>query len=119
MDVTQYGPIPLDLHENAVSTLDLAGIRGGTSASGIRFTAQLAYFGQEGGNSADVWIFLDGKEAFVRRGLARKDGLVAIDLPIPEGPRFLTLVATDGGNGYGYDQIGFGDARIAPDGDRV
>ena len=115
IDFTKDGHSLLGLHANAGITFDLAGIRGATGASGMRFTAQLAYFGQEGGNSADVWIFLDGKEAFVRRGLARKDGLVAIDLPIAEGLRFLTLVATDGGNGYGYDQIGFGDARIAPD----
>lgn len=115
IDFTKNGRSLLGLHANAGITFDLAAIREATLEKGARFTAQLAYFGQEGPNTADVWVFLDGKEAFVRRGLTRKDGLVAIDLPIAEDVRFLTLVATDGGNGYGNDQIGFGDARLVPD----
>lgn len=115
IDFTKDGRSLLGLHANAGITFDLAAIREATGEKGMRLTAQLAYFGQEGANTADVWVFLDGKEGFVRRGLGRKNGLVAVDLPIAEGVRFLTLVATDGGNGYGHDQIGFGDARLVPD----
>ncbi|MBL9158512.1 MAG: DUF1549 domain-containing protein [Verrucomicrobiales bacterium] len=115
INFTKDGRSLLGFHANAGITFDLAAIREATGEKGMRLTAQLAYFGQEGANTADVWVFLDGKEGFVRRGLGRKDGLVAIDLPIAEGVRFLTLVATDGGNGYGHDQIGFGDARLVPD----
>ena len=35
-----------------------------------------------------------------------------IDVELPASARFLTLVSTDGGNGYGMDQIGFGDPRV-------
>jgi len=115
IDFTKDGRSLLGLHANAGITFDLAAIREATGEKGMRLTAQLAYFGQEGTNTADVWVFLDGKKGLIRRGLTRKDGLVAIDLPIAEGVRFLTLVATDGGNGYGHDQIGFGDVRLVPD----
>lgn len=115
IDFTKDGRSLLGLHANAGITFDLAAIREATGEKGMRLTAQLAYFGQEGANTADVWVFLDGKEGLIRRGLTRKDGLVSVDLPIAEGVRFLTLVATDGGNGYGHDQIGFGDARLVPD----
>lgn len=115
VDFTKDGRSVLGLHANAGITFDLAAIREATGEKGGRLTAQLAYFGQEGGPVADVWIFLDGKKTFERRGLGRKEGLVAIDLPIPEATRFLTLISTDGGNGYGHDQVGFGDIRLVPD----
>jgi hypothetical protein len=33
-------------------------------------------------------------------------------IPLAENNRFLTLVATDGGNGVSHDWIIFGDARL-------
>ncbi len=41
--------------------------------------------------------------------LKREDGLQKIEIELPPSSRFLTLVATDGGNGFSMDQIGFGD----------
>ncbi|MCB1202806.1 MAG: DUF1553 domain-containing protein [Verrucomicrobiae bacterium] len=115
IDFTTNGHSLLGLHANAGITFDLAAIRAATGEAGMRFTSSLAYFGKEGGFSADVWVFVDGREVFTHRGLGRKDGLQQIDLVLPESAGYLTLVSGDGGNGYGHDQIGFGDARLLPD----
>lgn len=114
IDFTKDGHRLLGLHANAGITFDLAAIRKEIGEKGLRFTAKLAYFGAEGGFYADVWIFLDGQKVFEVRGLARTHGLRDIDLVLPETARFLTLVSTDGGNGYGHDQVGFGDPRLLP-----
>jgi len=114
IDYSKEGRSLLGLHANAGITFDLAAIRGATGEKGLRFTAKAAYFGAEGGFSADAWVFLDGGKVWEARGLARKDGPRDIDLPIPGSARFLTLVSTDGGNGYGHDQVGFGDPRLLP-----
>ena len=47
--------------------------------------------------------------------IGAKDGGTTLDVPLPAAARFLTLVATDAGNGIGMDQIFFGDARIEGD----
>lgn len=104
----------LGLHANAGITFDLAVIRENAAAGEMRFSAKLAYFGADGGHRADAWIFLDGEKVFEARGLSREDGLREVDLPIPATVRFLTLVSTDGGDGYGHDQIGYGDPRLLP-----
>ncbi len=114
IDFTQDGHTLLGLHANAGITFDLTAIREATGEKGMRFTSTLAYFGQEGGFSADVWVFLDGVKALEFRGLGRKDGLKDIDLDLPETAGFLTLISGDGGNGYGHDQVGFGDPRLKP-----
>ncbi|MEQ1840374.1 MAG: DUF1553 domain-containing protein, partial [Verrucomicrobiales bacterium] len=114
VDFTKDGHTLLGLHANAGITFDLAAIREATGEKGMRFTSTLAYFGEEGAFSADVWVFLDGVKALEFRGLGRKDGLKDIDLELPETVRFLTLISSDGGNGYGHDQVGFGDPRLKP-----
>ncbi len=115
IDFTKGGHSLLGLHANAGITFDLAAIRAASGERTMRFTAKLGYFGAEGGYFADAWVYLDGEKVFEVRRLARKDGLKDIDLALPESARFLTLVSTDGGNGYGHDQIGFGDPKLFPD----
>ena len=78
----------------------------------LRFTATLGYFGAVGNNFADAWVFVDGRKVAEFRKLRRADGLQKIDVELPASARFLTIVSTDGGNGYGMDQIGFGDPRV-------
>ena len=69
---------------------------------------------------ADVWVFVDGQVRFRRREITRFNGAMPIAIPINDNDRFLTLVATDGGNGYQQDHIMFGDPRLelAPAKDR-
>jgi hypothetical protein len=62
--------------------------------------------------SADAWIIVDGERRSGRRGLNRDSGANPIVIPIAEKDRFLTLAATDGGNGLYWDSILFGDPRL-------
>ncbi len=114
VDFTRDGHSLLGIHANAGITFDLAAIRKAGGQPDLRFTSRLGYFGAVGAHRADVWIFVDGKEVASFKHLQRAKGLQPIDIPLPPTSRFLTLLATDGGNGYSHDQIGFGDPRIKP-----
>lgn len=114
IDFTRDGHSLIGLHANAGITFDLAAIRGASSDGELRFTAKVGYFGAQGKNCADAWVFVDGEKAAEFKQLRREDGLQNIDLELPKSARFLTLVATDGGNGFSMDQIGFGDPRVIP-----
>ncbi|WP_158520962.1 DUF1553 domain-containing protein [Fuerstiella marisgermanici] len=114
IDFTKDGHSLLGLHANAGITFDLDAIRSASHQTEMRFTAKLGYFGAVGGHRADAWVFLDGKLVAEFPKLTRDMGLQDIDLPVPGDARFLTLVATDGGNGYSHDQIGFGDPKLKP-----
>jgi hypothetical protein len=61
---------------------------------------------------ADVWVFVDGQVSWRRRQINRYNGAMPIMIPLTANDRFLTLVATDGGNGYQQDHIIFGDPRL-------
>jgi cytochrome c553 len=130
IDFTKDGHSLLGLHANAGITFDVAAIRSALVTSRsvgvlpesesqteselqtLRFTARVGYFGAVGANFADAWVFVDGHKVAEFRMLKRADGLQEIDVQLPPSTRFLTLVSTDGGNGYGMDQIGFGDPQI-------
>lgn len=108
----------LGLHANAGITFDVGAMRNSLIANSedsqgvLRFTAQLGYFGAVGGYDADAWVFVDGKLTEHIPKLKRDDGLRRIDIEFTPSSRFLTLIATDGGNGFSMDQIGFGDPVI-------
>lgn len=136
VDFTKDGHSLLGLHANAGITFDLEAMReaiGGSDAGlqndprgirqnsdeqeefwriPLRFTAKVGYFGAVGNNFADAWVLVDGSKIAEFPKLRRADGLQEIDVELPASARFLTLVSTDGGNGYGMDQIGFGDPRV-------
>ncbi|EMI21142.1 protein containing DUF1549 [Rhodopirellula maiorica SM1] len=112
IDFTKQGHSVLGIHANAGITFDLDAIRKGNGDHEFRFTAKLGYFGASGSFRADAWVFVDGRPVAEFRGIRRDDGLKNIDAVLPRQARFLTLVSTDGGNGYGHDQVGFGDARL-------
>ncbi|CAN0428654.1 unnamed protein product, partial [Discosporangium mesarthrocarpum] len=124
INFTTDGHSLLGLHANAGITFDLAAMQVAVASSPrredhdgggkppLRFTAKLGYFGAVGNNFADAWVFVDGRKLAEFRKLRRADGLQKIDVELPASARFLTLVSTDGGNGYGMDQIGFGDPRV-------
>ena len=113
-DFTQGGHSLLGLHANAGITFDLKAIRSASNWNELRFQTKLGYFGADDGSFADAWIFLDGEKIFTQRQLKRSMGLQTVALRIPDSAHFLTLIATDGGNGYGMDQIGFGDPKLKP-----
>ncbi len=112
IDFTKDGHTLLGIHANSGITFDLAAIRKEGGHEAMRFTTNVGYFGAGGGNRADVWIYIDGLSVSAFKHLKREDGLKPIDIPLPETARFLTLLATDGENGYGSDQIGFGDPKL-------
>ena len=58
---------------------------------------------------ADFWVLVDGQIRFRRREINKFTGVFPISLPIAKEDRFLTLVASDGGNDIGFDWILFGD----------
>jgi len=125
IDFTKDGRSLLGLHANAGITFDVAAMRNvarlsesnevspdSESPVALRFTAKVGYFGAVGNNFADAWVFVDGRKVAEFRKLRRAEGLQEINVELPATARFLTLVSTDGGNGYGMDQIGFGDPRV-------
>jgi len=112
VDFTSPGHSLLAIHANAGITFDLQAIRSASDITEMQFTAKLGYFGAAGGYWADAWVYLDGKLVAEFRKLGREQGLKPIDIKAPSDARFLTLISTDGGNGYGHDQIGFGDPKL-------
>ncbi|MDG2223935.1 MAG: DUF1553 domain-containing protein [Rubripirellula sp.] len=139
IDFTKDGHSLLGLHANAGITFDLAALRRVmlpmnkrvvpensepkeskvedselevNTRAALRLTANVGYFGAVGEHYADVWLFVDGQKVAEFPKLRRADGLRTIDIELPRTSQFLTLVSTDGGNGYSMDQIGFGDPRV-------
>ena len=111
VDYAQDGHTILGLHANAGITFDVAEIVRQASLVSPRFRGVVGYGGRTAEAGADFFVFVDGTPAAQGR-IGRDDGGIAIDVPLPSEARFLTLVAADGGNGIGMDQIFFGDARI-------
>ncbi len=58
---------------------------------------------------ADVWVFVDGRLKLKREKLRASDGTFTVDVELGPRDRFLTLAATDGGNGISWDSVVFGD----------
>jgi len=111
-DFTKQGHSLLGLHANAGITFDLNAIRSASNWNEMRLLTKLGYFGADDGSYADAWIFVDAEKVIEQRGLKRSMGLQPIELKIPATARFLTFISTDGGNGFGMDQIGFGDPKL-------
>lgn len=113
----------LSLHANAGITFRLQkepldelrkSNEGNSDEGGTVFTAMVGYFGETASKGADVYVLVDDQLVFKHLGLGRNDGLQTIRHELPEGAATLTLIATDGGNGIGHDQICFIDTSLAP-----
>ena len=103
----------LSLHANAAITFDLEALRKAGAPAEMRFTSAAGYFGETPKHGASFGVSVDGESKLQRDRIGRDDGLVAIEVAIPATARFLTLMATDGGNGIGHDQICFGDPWLS------
>ena len=104
----------LGIHANAGITFSLDAFRKALGQAELRFTAQVGYFGAGGNFRASAWVVIDGKIEESFKKITRADGLQAIDLAISADSQFLTLISTDGENGYSMDQVGFGNPMISP-----
>ncbi|MCA9084201.1 MAG: DUF1553 domain-containing protein [Planctomycetaceae bacterium] len=108
----------LGLHANAGITFDLHALRSKNAAenhSAVKafcLTAVAGYGGKTEQPSAEFRVLVDGVLQASGR-LGRHD---AVELKVDLSPnaRFLTFIATDGGNGYSHDQICFGDPYLIP-----
>jgi hypothetical protein len=117
IDYSAPGHTWLYMHANKGITFNLDAIR--KAKPGFR----LAKFHAVAGNServsekdlpamADVWVLVDGQTRFNRREINSFSGAFPVAIPLREGDRFLTLAATDGGNGIFHDWIIFGDPQL-------
>ena len=111
VDYAGTGHTILGLHANAGITFDLAEIFQVVPVANPHFRAVVGYGGRTPEAGADYFLFVDG--GLMAKGrIGADDGGRSLDISLPPGARFLTLIATDAGNGIGMDQIFFGDARI-------
>jgi len=113
VDYAKEGHTILGLHANAGITFDLAAIDAEFRLTHPRFRAMVGYGGRTAEAGAEYFVFVDGVRAATGR-IGADDG-TPLDIPLPTGAKFLTLVAADAGNGIAMDQIFFGDARIEGD----
>jgi hypothetical protein len=104
----------LGIHANAGITFSLDAFRKALGQTELRFTAQVGYFGVGTNSRASAWVVIDGKIKESFKKITRTDELQAIDLAISADSQFLTLISTDGENGYSMDQVGFGNPIISP-----
>jgi hypothetical protein len=99
----------LGIHANAAITFDLRQLQSSTSKPFNRFSASVGYFGQTPLHGASVYVYLDGQMMSSFENIGRDDGVLSLSFPIAKENRFLTLMATDSGNGIAHDQICFID----------
>jgi len=105
----------LALCPNAGITFDLAAIRETNPGAGeLRFRAVAGLADAHAlapttESLADIWILADGRVKFERMRIRPQDGAFRIDVELKPDERFLSLVSTDGGNGYAADYVVFGD----------
>jgi len=104
----------LGLHANAGITFDLREILAAAPVANQRFRGVVGYGGTTPRDGADYFVFVDGV-LFARGRIGLVDGGTPLDVSLPAAATFLTLVATDAGNGIGHDQVFFGDPRIEGD----
>ncbi len=115
IDYEAEGHSVLGLHANAAVVFDLAAVREAYGLAAMRLTGAVGFGAGEGAAStkADFAVYLDAERVVYRPGLGKAESLV-LELPVPVGARFLTLMATDGGDGVGTDLLFLGDARLRP-----
>jgi hypothetical protein len=112
VDYSKPGHGMIVLMCNKAITFDLEAIRRANPGYALqRFRAVAGNTGGETG-VADFWVIVDGRVRCSRREVNQYTGGFAIAEPIGPQDRFLTLAATDGGDGVWTDVIVFCDPRI-------
>ena len=101
------------LNGNSAVTFDLEAVRRASPGCKLlRFRATAANTCSDINYYADIWVLVDGKKQFQRRQINASFGGFSVLVPIHDKDRFLTLAATDGGDGIHFDLIAFGDPRL-------
>lgn len=102
----------IGIHANKAITFDLQALRDSHGVGRLRFSAIVGYGGRNPDTSADCFVYVEDKLRAARRGFGASDGGRSVEFDVDPDEQFLTLIATDGGNGIGYDQVFFGDPRL-------
>jgi hypothetical protein len=113
VDYSTGGNSLIGMHANKGITFDLDAIR--AANGGIEIGSFSAVFGDvsSSGGNTDVNVYLDGVLMYGAGGNhATPANIRNIDVPISASDRFLTLLATDGGDTYSFDQTMFGNPRL-------
>jgi hypothetical protein len=105
------------MHANKGITFDLDAVRRAIPCCRLlrfRATGGNAENGSEQGQAvyADLWVLVDGQVRFRRRQINYYNAAFPIVVSLNKDSHFLTLAATDGGNGIAVDWIMFGDPRL-------
>ena len=117
VDYAAPGHRVLGMHANKGITFDLQAIRrANPDQQLVRFRAIVGnteLISQSGQSVfTDVCILVDGQVRFRRREINNYSGAMPVNIRIGKNDRFLTLVATDGGDTIAHDWIIFGDPRL-------
>lgn len=117
IDVGDGSHSVLGMHSNSLVTFDLNELPNllpdvSPVSEGLRLRGSVGYFGQTPKNGSSVLVLIDGSTVFRRERLGRDDGTSDINLVIPKGGRFLTLMVTDLDQDIGHDQVCFLDFRL-------
>ena len=117
IDYASPGHGLLFLHANKGITFDMQAMRqANPDQKPVRFRAMVGNTETDSdhgyGVCADIWVFVDGEVRFRRRQINSSHGAFTVAFPIGQQDRFLTLVATDGGDTIAGDWILFGDPRL-------
>jgi hypothetical protein len=110
VDYASAGHGALFLHANKGMTFDLDAIRRANPDGRLRRFVSVA--GTTAQPLCDIRIFVDGQLCIQYRDISSHLGAIPIALPLHDTNRFLTITATDGGNGIGSQWIVFGDPRL-------
>ena len=100
------------MHANCGFTIDLVALaRNHPGMFAERLTARVANFKEELPNQcfADFWVIIDGIMVKRFRDMTPRKIAETIDVPLPMGSRFLTLVSTDSNNDNHLDCVNMGD----------
>jgi len=106
----------LGLHANGGICFNLRDIRKDSGFKAMRFTAMAGFGAIEkvAATKGGFSVYVDQKLKFQNLKM-RKDGFAFVDIDVPVKARYLTLVATDGGDGIGHDLFFLGDPQLTPD----
>ena len=102
----------LGMHANCGFTIDLVALaRNHPGMFAERFTARVANFKEVLPDQcfADFWVIIDGIMVKHFRDMTPRNAAESIDIPLPVGCRFLTLVSTDSNKNNSLDCVNVGD----------
>ena len=105
----------LGMHANCGFTIDLSAVaHNHPGMFAERFTAHVANFKEELPTSclADFWVIIDGVMIKHYRDMTPRKSAEQIDVLIPVGSRFLTLVTTDSNRDNHLDCVNMGDPKL-------